>query len=61
MSSVRTLSNYIDGELVAPRAGAYLEVTEPATGRPYARVPDSDALDIDRHFTQSAGSAALLR
>jgi aminomuconate-semialdehyde/2-hydroxymuconate-6-semialdehyde dehydrogenase len=45
---VRTLSNYIDGELVPPGSGEYLEDIEPATGSPFARVPDSDADDVAR-------------
>src|SRR5690348_3930597 len=41
------LSNLIDGELVPPAGGAYLEVFEPATGKIYARCPDSDAHDVE--------------
>ena len=43
-----TLPNYIDGALVAPGAGRYLDVLEPATGRPLAQAPESDADDVDR-------------
>ncbi len=42
------LANYIDGELVAPSGRAYLDVIEPATGAVCARVPDSEARDVDR-------------
>ena len=42
------LHNWIDGHPVPPVAGAYLEDREPATGRVFAEVPDSDAADIDR-------------
>ena len=42
-----TLANLIDGKLVAPASGAYLEVYEPATGKVYARCPDSDARDVE--------------
>jgi aminomuconate-semialdehyde/2-hydroxymuconate-6-semialdehyde dehydrogenase len=45
---VRTLTNYIDGELVPPGSGDYLEDIEPATGSPFARAPDSDANDVAR-------------
>lgn len=41
-----TLKNYIGGELRDPQSKAYLDVFEPATGKPYARVPDSGAEDI---------------
>ncbi len=42
-----TIANLIGGELVAPRGGQYLDNVEPATGRAYARVPDSDAADVE--------------
>jgi aminomuconate-semialdehyde/2-hydroxymuconate-6-semialdehyde dehydrogenase len=41
------LANLIDGGLRAPAGGAYLDVCEPATGRVYARCPDSDARDVE--------------
>jgi aminomuconate-semialdehyde/2-hydroxymuconate-6-semialdehyde dehydrogenase len=46
MAAPITLSNYIDGELRASRAGAHLEVHEPAVGAVYARCPDSDGDDV---------------
>ncbi len=42
-----TIQNFIDGALTAPQSGAYFDTDEPATGKPYARVPDSDAADLD--------------
>lgn len=42
-----TLSNFIDGQLRSPIGGAYIESVEPATGRAFARVPASDARDVD--------------
>ncbi|MBS0383265.1 MAG: aldehyde dehydrogenase [Proteobacteria bacterium] len=44
---LRLLSNLIDGQLVAPASGATLDVYEPATGKAYARCPDSDARDVE--------------
>ncbi|MCP4251120.1 MAG: 2-hydroxymuconic semialdehyde dehydrogenase, partial [bacterium] len=41
------LANYIDGKLVAPVSGRYLDDIDPATGDAYAQVPDSDAADVD--------------
>jgi aminomuconate-semialdehyde/2-hydroxymuconate-6-semialdehyde dehydrogenase len=38
--------NYIDGRLVPPISGRYFDDFEPATGGPYARVPDSDSADV---------------
>ena len=34
--------NYIDGELVAPTSGNYLDNYNPSTGKVYSLVPDSD-------------------
>ncbi|MDE2054130.1 MAG: aldehyde dehydrogenase [Xanthomonadaceae bacterium] len=42
-----TLANLIDGEPRAPAGRAYLDVYEPATGKVYARCPDSDSRDVE--------------
>jgi len=42
-----TLANLIDGRMAAPQGGRYLDVFEPATASPFARVPDSDSSDVD--------------
>ena len=42
------LQNYIDGELVAPASGQYFDNFEPASGKVYSLIPDSDATDIDK-------------
>jgi aminomuconate-semialdehyde/2-hydroxymuconate-6-semialdehyde dehydrogenase len=42
-----TLTNYVDGHLVPPHAGRYLDVFEPATGQVFARCPESERADID--------------
>ena len=34
--------NYIDGELVEPDSGNYLDNYNPSTGKVYSLVPDSD-------------------
>ncbi|RSK31169.1 aldehyde dehydrogenase [Hymenobacter metallilatus] len=41
------LQNFVGGQLLPPRAGRYLPLIEPATGQPFAQVPDSDAADVD--------------
>ncbi len=41
------LKNYIGGKLSPATSGAWLEDFEPATGKVYARVPDSGAADVD--------------
>ena len=39
--------NFINGEFVEPISGRYLDNVEPATGKPYSQVADSDAHDVD--------------
>jgi len=39
--------NYIDGELLAPTSGNYLDNYNPSTGKVYSLVPDSDKDDVD--------------
>ena len=41
------LQNFINGRLVAPVAGHYVPLIEPATGQPFGQVPASDATDVD--------------
>ncbi|HRQ65547.1 MAG TPA: aldehyde dehydrogenase [Xanthomonadaceae bacterium] len=42
-----SLLHYIGGQPVAPAAGRWLDVFEPATGAVYARVADGDAIDLE--------------
>ena len=39
--------NFIDGQFVEPVGGKFLDNIEPATGKPYSQVADSDARDVD--------------
>jgi aminomuconate-semialdehyde/2-hydroxymuconate-6-semialdehyde dehydrogenase len=39
--------NFIDNQLVEPVGGAFLENIEPATGKVYSHVPDSDKRDVE--------------
>src|SRR6266699_6658825 len=41
------IQNFIDGQLAEPIGGRYLDNIEPATGRPYSQVADSDAHDVN--------------
>ena len=41
------IQNFIDGEFVEPAGGKYLDNIEPATGKQYSQVADSDARDVD--------------
>src|SRR4051812_11864261 len=46
-SELIRIRNFIDGQFVEPAAGKYLDNIEPATGKPYSQVPDSDANDVE--------------
>ena len=41
------LQNYINGELVAPVGGEYLDNYDPSRGAVYSLIPDSDAADVE--------------
>ena len=40
------IQNYINGELIAPQSGQYLDNYNPAEGKVYSLIPDSDASDV---------------
>src|SRR4029450_4266093 len=44
----------MDGQCVEPIGGKYLDNIEPATGKPYSQVADSDARDVDLAVTAAA-------
>ena len=46
MYSMQKLQNYINGDLIAPKAQQYLDNYEPATGEVYSLIPDSDSEDV---------------
>ena len=48
------IRNYIDGKQLAASGGGWLDDFEPATGQRYARLPDSDARDIDAAVAAAA-------
>src|SRR5436190_1806015 len=41
------IRNFVDGQFVEPLGGKYLDNIEPATGKPYSQVPDSDSRDVE--------------
>lgn len=41
------LANFINGEFVPPKSGAYFDDFEPASGEVIAQIPDSDRADVD--------------
>ena len=41
------IQNFIDGQFIEPGGGKYLDNIEPATGKSYSQVADSDSRDVD--------------
>jgi len=41
------ISNYINGSLIAPVSGNYLDNFDPSRGKVYSLIPDSDTNDVD--------------
>ncbi|MDQ6655689.1 MAG: aldehyde dehydrogenase family protein, partial [Verrucomicrobiota bacterium] len=54
VSSLPKIGNFIGGEWVEARSGRYLENVEPATGKVYSLVADSDARDVDMAVAAAA-------
>src|SRR4030095_13966726 len=45
---MQVIGNFIDGQIVGPANGQFLDNVDPSTGRPYSKLPDSDIHDIDQ-------------
>src|SRR5438445_1786572 len=45
--TAQKIQNFIDGQFIEPVGDQYLDNIEPATGKPYSQVADSDARDVD--------------
>ena len=48
------LKNYINGELVAPVSQSYIDNINPAHGKPFSRIPDSDERDVQLAYEAAA-------
>ncbi len=44
---MQKIQNYINGKLVAPHSGQYIDNYNPATGQVYSLIPDSDETDVE--------------
>jgi len=53
---MKKIQNYIAGELCDPQSGSYLDNYNPATGKVYSLIPDSDKSDVES-AVQAAKSA----
>jgi len=45
--SMTTILNYVDGLFIEPSGGSWLDNHNPATGKVYSRIPDSDGADVE--------------
>ena len=48
--------NYIDGKLIEPVSGQYLDNVDPSTGKVYSHTPDSDERDVEAAVEAAAGA-----
>src|SRR5438477_11814117 len=46
-AELERIRNFIDGQFVEPVGGKYLDNIEPATGKSYSQVADSDSRDVE--------------
>lgn len=53
---MKSISNYINGELIAPVKNHYLDLFDPSKGEVYSQVPDSDLQDVE-HAVKAAEAA----
>jgi len=50
---MQKIQNYINGELIAPLSGDYINNVSPVNGEIYSLIPDSDSKDIDIAVTSA--------
>ncbi|MDI9341409.1 MAG: aldehyde dehydrogenase [Sediminibacterium sp.] len=48
---MQKILNYINGELIAPQSDKWLDNYNPATGKVYSLIPDSDSADVEAAYT----------
>jgi aminomuconate-semialdehyde/2-hydroxymuconate-6-semialdehyde dehydrogenase len=54
---MQKISNYINGDLVTPASGKYIDNVNPAEGKVYSLIPDSDTQDV--HVAAKAAGEAF--
>ena len=45
---MQIIKNYVNGQLLDPFAGQYIDNVEPATGQVYSKIPNSDEHDLEQ-------------
>ncbi len=56
IAAVQKIENYIDGELVGPGSGEYLDNIDPAVGAAYSLIPDSSESDVEKAVAAAKGA-----
>ncbi len=54
---MENISNYINGKMIAPVSNQYLDNINPATGKVYSHIPDSDERDVALAVDAAAAAA----
>lgn len=47
---MKKILNYIDGKLVEPQSGKFIDNVQPSTGKVYSLIPDSNAQDVEAAY-----------
>lgn len=50
---MQKIANYINGKLVEPHSGKYIDNYNPATGQVYAFIPDSNSQDVSQAISSA--------
>jgi aminomuconate-semialdehyde/2-hydroxymuconate-6-semialdehyde dehydrogenase len=53
---MQKISNYINGQLIEPIGQSYIDNYEPATGKVYSLIPDSDERDVEMAYKAAAAA-----
>ena len=53
---MQKISNYINGQLLAPVGESYIENFNPSTGKVYSYIPDSDQRDVELAYQAAAAA-----
>ena len=53
---MQKISNYINGQLIEPIGQSYIDNYEPATGKVYSLIPDSDERDVELAYKAAASA-----
>jgi len=51
---MKIIANYINGKLLSPQSGDYLDVFDPSLGVVYAQAPDSDNREVQMAYEAAA-------